>query len=70
MKFSTISGHISNVTRNVRTFHASVLLVEDPETSYIIFFAVLIMCLIREYDNGQCYRYSEFCLSGPRVDII
>ena len=37
MKCSTISGHISNVTRNVRTFHASVLLVEDPETSYIFF---------------------------------
>ena len=38
MKCSTISGYISNVTRNVRKFHASVLLVEDPETSYIIFF--------------------------------
>ena len=36
MKCSTISGHISNVTRNVRTFHASVLLVEDSESSYII----------------------------------
>ena len=44
MKCSTISGHISKVTRNVRTFHASVLLVEDPETSYIFFLTIQFEC--------------------------